>query len=243
MNPIRDDTVVRESKYADIYKPFGTNISPSTPLSAFGARRGEVSPLWRKTSPFRLWRDIAFGRAGGGINGMVSLSNHNRVKVINNSGMSFIEVVIAMAIITVAIIGMVAAINSNVFLAENTRETSLAINAARAMVETLQDYPAFTGTFAAYSGVNASFDVTGLEAVTGAPNGKPGQIIFPGSGGRLLESVTDTRLGMPYDLNGDGDAIDDATADYKILPVTVRVEWQTRNGPKFYQLHTILVQK
>jgi hypothetical protein len=92
------------------------------------------------------------------------------------------------------------------------------------------------------------FDVTGLIPVSGAPAGKPGQICFPGSTqaspNTLLENVTDTNLGMPRDLNGDG-VIDgnNHAADYKILPVTVRVQWQSKNGPQIYQLHTILVAK
>lgn len=168
------------------------------------------------------------------------------MKAIESSrqGMSLIEVILAMAIITIAILGILGSFSSNIVVVENNQEMSLAINAGRAKMETLQDYSNFSLIFANHSGVNASFDVTGLRPVAGAPNGKPGQIIFPGTGGALLENVTNTTLGMPRDLNGDG-VVDGSNhaADYKILPVTVKIEWKGVNGPQNYQLHAIIVSK
>jgi hypothetical protein len=158
--------------------------------------------------------------------------------------MSLIELVIAMAVITIAILGLLSALTSNINLTDSNRELALAINAARSMTETLQDYPTYSQIFSAYSGTNASFDVSELSPITGAPNGKPGQIVFPGSGGMLLENVTDSNLGMPRSLNGDA-VIDgnNHAGDYTILPVTIRIEWQTKTGARKYEIHTILVAK
>jgi len=46
------------------------------------------------------------------------------------------------------------------------------------------------------------------------------------------------------DLNGDGviDGEDHAT-DYKILPVTVKVEWDGARGEREFEIQTILVRR
>lgn len=129
--------------------------------------------------------------------------------------------------------------------AEVARESELATQAAKAMLERVQA-EAFAQAFRSFnasgaddpSGPNtapgANFAVPGLRPVPGDPDGRPGQVVFPTNPAdptQLREDVVDTKLGMPHDLNGDGviDAANHAT-DYKLLPVLVRVRWQAPDG-------------
>jgi hypothetical protein len=73
-----------------------------------------------------------------------------------------------------------------------------------------------------------------------------GRIIFPESidTGELREDIEDEALGMPRDLNGDGeiDAVNHAK-DYLLLPVRIRVEWSGLTGDRSYELYTVLLNK
>jgi Tfp pilus assembly protein PilV len=113
------------------------------------------------------------------------------------------------------------------------------------------------------TGPGQYFDVAGLTALADAPLGRAGQILFPSqavqvtsSGGgkkaagstattsiqwHLREDFVDDALGMPRDLNGDNviDSLNHAT-DYIILPVRIRVSWQSPTGPRHFDLLTQL---
>jgi hypothetical protein len=62
--------------------------------------------------------------------------------------------------------------------------------------------------------------------------------------GALREDYVDAALEMPHDLNGDG-AIDslDHRGDYRILPVTVTVEWQSPRGPSRFVYRTRFIPR
>jgi type II secretory pathway pseudopilin PulG len=125
------------------------------------------------------------------------------------------------------------------------RDTELATEAAKAMLERVQA-EAFPQAFRSFNGAGsddpsgpntapgANFVVPGLRALPGDADGRPGEIVFPTNSAAptvLREDVVDSKLGMPHDLNGDGviDALNHAT-DYKLLPVLVRVTWQAVDG-------------
>ena len=57
----------------------------------------------------------------------------------------------------------------------------------------------------------------------------------------MREDLADAELGTPRDLNGDClvDASDHA-ADYTLLPVVVRLRWQSHHGPREFRLYTAL---
>ena len=49
---------------------------------------------------------------------------------------------------------------------------------------------------------------------------------------------------MPRDLNMNGNATDaDVSADYALLPVTVRMEWRGSSGDRVLEISTLLVQR
>ena len=60
----------------------------------------------------------------------------------------------------------------------------------------------------------------------------------------LREDAADTRFGTPRDLNGDGvsgDALDHS-ADYRILPVVIEVDWNGASGPAHVEFKTVLAE-
>jgi prepilin-type N-terminal cleavage/methylation domain-containing protein len=72
-----------------------------------------------------------------------------------------------------------------------------------------------------------------------------GEITFPESGGNLTETYVDSTMGMPRDLNRDGDSADtNVSLSYKILPVKVSVRWKSMNGKDMYiEVNTFITDK
>ena len=158
------------------------------------------------------------------------------------AGFSLIEVAIGTVILTVAITGLLCVIVSYSRLVQTNRESAIAQQAAREMIEKLQD-GTFSQVFALYD-ANAADDpagagtapgkdfvVKGLNAAPGDADGKVGEVIFPTVGNALREDVADADLSMPRDLNADGltDAADHAT-NYRLLPVRIRLRWRGATG-------------
>ncbi len=75
-----------------------------------------------------------------------------------------------------------------------------------------------------------------------------GKIVLPefdaGSGVELREDLDLPELGMPRDLNGDG-IVDSAdhSADYRLLPVLLRLEWRGQSGHRQSEVRTILAHR
>jgi len=173
------------------------------------------------------------------------MSISTRSPIASTRGLTLLEVVFS---ITVLAIGITALARLTVGLqrsASMSHETELATQAARAMLERIQAesfsqaFRSFNATGAddpggADTAPGANFAVAGLRARPGDPDGQPGEVLFPSPAGQpdvLAESVQDPRLCMPQDLSGNGaiDALNHAT-DYQLLPVRVRVRWQSRDG-------------
>ena len=156
-----------------------------------------------------------------------------------------------MAFLLVATLGFSQALVAGMRLADSTRERALAVQAARQCIEELED-ETFAQVFARYNAnaaddpggagtaPGASFTVEGLTPLVDDADGKVGEIVFPVDGTQLSENVDLPELGMPRDLNGDGDSLDDATVGYELLPVLVRVEWRAQGAPMKVELRTYL---
>ncbi|MBI4613072.1 MAG: hypothetical protein HY720_05630 [Planctomycetes bacterium] len=147
-------------------------------------------------------------------------------------GESIVEITAAAAILAIAILGM-----ANVFLVTSSanatsRETALATEAARDMLETLlgANFDAVTGTYGPGGAVGPNFEAPGLTAAPGDSDGRPGYLRF------LVNETENTpesnELGIPgLDLDGDGRTSStnvardanpaDGEPDYEILPVSV----------------------
>lgn len=170
------------------------------------------------------------------------------------AGFTLIEVLVVLAILTVAVGYMARTVGSVGRLGPVSRETGRAVDAARATVEQLRSGD-FTQIFVDYNedpaddpggagtSPGADFVAFGLVPQTGDPDGMVGKIRFPVVGTELREDVVDAGLGMPRDLNGDG-AIDalDHSGDYEILPFSITLEWNGRTGNRSTELFSTVVR-
>lgn len=156
------------------------------------------------------------------------------------SAFTLLEILVALTLLVVGVLGFLQVIVGSVRTAETNREQTLAIQAARQMMERLQATP-LDQVFATFSGAGSGFAVAGLDPRAGDADGLPGEIRFPEVAGALREDLVDPLLGTPRDLNGDGvlDALDHA-ADYRVLPVLVRVSWRGVAGNSRVELRTLL---
>jgi len=166
-----------------------------------------------------------------------------------------LEIMFSVAVLTVAVSGMASAMISSMKLDRVNRETTVAHEAARQVLETVQSQ-AFAEVFATYNAnaaddpagagtaPGANFAVGGLRAQAGDPDGFPGQVLFPMQGTQIREDIVDLGWAMPRDLNGDA-VVDglDHSADCRMLPVRVRVAWTGITGPRTLDLETILVER
>jgi prepilin-type N-terminal cleavage/methylation domain-containing protein len=172
------------------------------------------------------------------------------------AGFSLVELTVAMSVLVVGLLAYTRAATSAALAARTTRETTLATEAAWRIVESMRAQASFDQVFRLYNtstaddpfGVavpGAGFAVPGLRTVPGDADGLPGEIVFPTTtvGGvlQLREDVVDAKLGTPRDLDGDG-VIDgnDHSANYKLLPVLVRVRWRGVAGNGLVELPTML---
>lgn len=171
-------------------------------------------------------------------------------------GFTIVEVMVAVTVLVIAVVGIVGSMLSSMALNRVNRETAIAQQAARRVMEEVSGVP-FRDAFVMYNTLagddagselperGPGFVVNGLDVQLADADGMCGRIEFPvvddGMGSvRLREDVVDGGLGMPADLNGDGDAVDDVTPDYRLLPVRVLVEWRGVSGNRSIELESML---
>lgn len=160
-----------------------------------------------------------------------------------HAGWTLLEIVVAMAILLIVLVGFSYGLVSSSALEKANREQGLAREAARAKIEELRA-TIFEEVFARYGGESpeSRFDVRGLAARPDDPDRRVGAILFPVSeDGELREDLELPRLGTPRDLTGEGDfdALDHAL-DYRLLPVLVRIEWRGAAGDATFEMGTML---
>lgn len=170
-------------------------------------------------------------------------------------GFSLLELLIAVVVLTVAVSGFSGSVLSSLVLNRMNRETDVAQQAARRMLEEIQGeefdqiFAAFNATVGDYAGAGAEsaagFAVAGLDPLTGDADGLVGRIEFPVvevlGVQELRENVVDAGWGMPRDLDGlNGVDAADHSGDYELLPVRVVVEWNGVRGPRRMALEMLL---
>jgi prepilin-type N-terminal cleavage/methylation domain-containing protein len=170
------------------------------------------------------------------------------------AGFTLVEVLVVVAIVTVGLGLMTNTLVAVGELGPVSRETSIAMDSARSMVEELRAVD-FDAIFATYNddpeddpggpgtAPGSAFAVSGLDLVDGDADGVAGEIAFAVLGAKLREDSADWRLGHPRDLNLDG-AVDgdDHSGDYEILPFVVRVRWKGRSGNRSIDLYSAIVR-
>jgi hypothetical protein len=158
-----------------------------------------------------------------------------------------VELMVAVMVLTISLGGIAVSLATTVSVTRTHRESGRALDAAHGLVEALGSttfeeivprYNATSGDDPAL-GVSPSnaFFVAGLKPRPDDADSLVGSVSFPGDGIELREDVVDAELGMPRDLNGDGN-IDgaDHTNDYVILPFRVRVDWRGPSGNQRVEL-------
>ncbi len=164
---------------------------------------------------------------------------------------------VAVVLLTIAMLGFSKAFVSSMLASDTEREVRLATETARGIMESLagaefeqvfqlynadpQDDPGGVGT-----APGPSFDVVGLDPLSGDEDGQAGEVLLPivedVGGYQVREDLDLPELGLPRDLSGDGIVDDqDHSADYVILPVRIRVEWEGSGGPAQAEFHTVLM--
>lgn len=173
-------------------------------------------------------------------------------------GFSLVEIIIAVAVLSIALVGLLSLIYRTRHMNAVARENLTAMRAAEKMIETLRNAD-FDKVFASYNAVPADdpppgpgtaagpdFVVDGLRPVPGDPDGKCGKIRFPTdpSGAELREDQNDPDLMLPRDLNGNKtiDAVSVA-ADTKLLPMTLEIQWAGLTGPRTMTYRYVLLKK
>lgn len=171
-------------------------------------------------------------------------------------GMSILEVLVSISVLVIGLAGFLQTIVTTSSMESTTSEHAAAAAAARATLENMRSTP-FSEIFARYNAFadddpaagaspGAFFAIDGLREMPGAPAGQVGEIVMPvdpNAPGVLREDRVAASIGFPadLDLNADGDLVDvDNTLDYRLLPVVVRVRWESRRGPQVFELRTIL---
>jgi len=172
---------------------------------------------------------------------------------------TLVELLLVISVLLIAFLALSQSIVASMALTRVNRESALATDGIRHMVEVLQGGEDFEDLYQLYNGWNgddpgpgpapgSGFTVAGLEPVEGDSDGLVGEIVFPtvetSAGLELREDVEEPTLGMPRDLNGDGalDALDHA-GDYRLLPVVVRLRWRGVSGERSAEVRTLIADR
>ena len=180
-----------------------------------------------------------------------------RIRVLPQSlqqGFSLLELTVSATVFVIAFGAIITNLVVGMSLRESTREISIAIEGAQTTAEILRGED-FATLFARYNsnpnddpnGVGTApgsgFAVPGLTATPDDVDGLAGEILFPGDGTSLFESVNDAASGMPRDLNADGviDLLDHAL-DYTNLPIRIQISWRGKTGTHSIEILTSLTE-
>jgi hypothetical protein len=171
----------------------------------------------------------------------------------SNQGLSMVELMIATLAVMIGLSAFLRSIVGSLHLARNNRNTAIAAEATRGMVERLRsEDPSLV--FAMYNGdvtddpvggaPGRHFAVEGLRTIESDADGFVGEILFPTptpDSGRLVENPGTDFPDLPRDMNLDGDATDvDVSADYQLLPVILRLQWRGAQGDMTYEVSTLI---
>ncbi len=169
-----------------------------------------------------------------------------------DSGVSLIELIVAIAVMAIALFGMISVISFTTRSNMATRENMLAMRAAEKQVEEMGN-TTFAQIFSTYStGTLNTFDVTGL--VPSAAGVKVGKIKFAADvsnqlledlSGALMNNVDSGGTLVNFDLDGNGtlDSSGNKAGDYRILPVVVELNWKGVQGTRQLSYKHIFLKK
>jgi len=174
-------------------------------------------------------------------------------------GFTLLELMFVMSVLLVMFLTVSQSLLGSIALNEVNRESALAQDGMRAMLEELEGTGEFETVFSRYNSdptddppLGASpgdgFAVPGLDPLPTDPDGLVGEIVFPtldtAGGLELREDLNLPELGMPRDLDGlNGVDGFDHDEDYRLLPVLLRIEWQGQSGTRRAETRTMLADR
>jgi type II secretory pathway pseudopilin PulG len=152
---------------------------------------------------------------------------------------TLIELAIATSILMIGIVSVLSASSQMHSLRKVNRERTLAQNALRSLTERMHasahgfaDEPDWATRLLATYGPNGShgdtFAIEGLAPLEGQTD--VGRIVI-GTDETDTDAAFGADVGLPRDLNGDGDATDgDVSGNARLLPVILVLRWRGENG-------------
>lgn len=165
-----------------------------------------------------------------------------RGRAVARAGGAFtlLELAIATSILMIGIVSVLSATSRMHSLRIANHERTLAQNAARSMSERMHasahGFSADPGTWAeqlfATFGPGGSFgDTFSVEGLTLVEGDESVGTLLIGRDETDTDTELQAQLGMPRDLNGDGDANDtDVRAGARLLPVVLTLRWRGERG-------------
>ena len=161
------------------------------------------------------------------------------------TGFSLVELAIAISILLIGMVSVITATSQMHSLRRQNRERTLAQNGVRSVAERMQsrsyqlvqdDPDAWATTLIAEFGAGSpgeEFAIQELNVVLGENAVGTVRLV---TDERLDDAALLVRVGMPRDLNGDGDANDaDVTGDAVLLPVVLTAQWRGITGTQTYR--------
>ncbi len=156
-------------------------------------------------------------------------------------GFTLVEVAVAGAILTVGLLGFVAALSKTIEMDSRTNETVMAMRAAQDVIDEMwdlsrQDYWAVHDS---YNGTD--FDVEGL--IPAGDRSAVGQV-FIYDNEAAAKAALASSADIDLDRNGTANEnMSKAPSQLRFLPVRVRVQWETPFGTRTHDLHTIIYNR
>lgn len=154
-------------------------------------------------------------------------------------GFTLIELAIATSILMIGLVSVLSASSRMHSLRLSNRERTLAQNAMRSMAERMHatshgftDDPntwaaELLAAYAPGGALGDTFSIEGLTPVDEQPQGS----LWIGQDETQSDDDLGVELGLPRDLNGDGDASDDDVSEgARLLPVVLTLSWRGENG-------------
>jgi type II secretory pathway pseudopilin PulG len=176
--------------------------------------------------------------------------------------MTLVEVMVAIVILTVSVYILSSTVTATIAHSAVKRERAMAVESSMNLLERMRSEP-FDELFARYNdfpdddpgGIGTApgkhFAILGLDPQEADKDGMVGEVVLPSggsvaqvAGGRQLrEDVELPALSMPRDLNGDLMIDDkDHSADYIVLPVTIRISWLGKAGKRDFEMSTMFAK-
>jgi prepilin-type N-terminal cleavage/methylation domain-containing protein len=155
-----------------------------------------------------------------------------RARAMRTRGFTALEVMIALALLSVGALALLAAVSSGDALRQQERELALATRELAAQAERLRGMTPDAIVTTIGAGLTLQ-DTIGVEA-SDRDGGASAQVLRSPTLTIVVLTEQEAQLAFgldePPDLDGDGDPEESAPADYDVVPVRLTITWTTSGG-------------